>query len=117
MGDDKSSHWKARLMLAKANKPSAGRSCSLFPMVSLTIHLEINDELLFAMLFFGFFFFPASLVIGTCRLEFPSPKAGAEPIESRPGVLPAREVRAPSLLLGGISPEVLPSLGCSFILE
>lgn len=87
-------------------------------MVSLTIHLEIKDELLLAILFFGFLFFPASLVIGGWRLELPSPKAGAEPIESGcPCALPVREVRAPSLLPGAISPEALPSLGCSFMLE
>lgn len=81
------------------------------------MHLEMNDELLFAMLFFGFRRFEASLVFGANKLEFPSPNAGADPVESAALALPDTEVPPPSLLPGGTSTDALPSLGCSFILE
>lgn len=103
-------------MLANANSPSAGRSCSLLPMFSFTIHLEINEELLFAILFFGFALFAAFLVTGANRLELPSPNTGADPIASGPE-LPFMDVRAPSLLPGATSADVRPSFGCSLILE
>lgn len=115
VADDKSSHWKARFMFAKANRPSEGLSCNLFDKFSLTMQREMKEELLFAMLFFGLALFAAPLPTGACKLEFPSPNAGADPTDSGPA-LPVKEV-APSLLPGGASPDDRPSFGCSFILE
>ena len=75
----------------------------------------MKDELLFAMLFFGLRRFPASLLDDT-KSEFPSPKAGAEPIDTVGLALPLTEVRPPSLLPGTMSPEGRSSLGCSGML-
>ena len=60
--DDISSHWKARLILAKAKIPSFGRSVSFFERLSLTMTREIKEELLLVMLFLGFLFLFTSLV-------------------------------------------------------
>jgi hypothetical protein len=76
----------------------------------------MKDELLLAILFLGFRRFPASFPVGT-SIEFPSPKAGAEPTESAALTLPVTDVSPPSLLGGTWSPDALPSLGCSCILE
>lgn len=103
-------------MFAKAKYPSAGRSCNLLARFSWTMHLEIKEELLFAILFFGFRRFPVSLLVAE-RKVFPSPKAGAEPIESVALALPVAEVSPPSLLGGNWSPDALPSPGCSCMLE
>lgn len=105
-------------MFAKAKYPSAGRSCSLLARFSWTIHLEMKEELLFAILFFGFRRFPASFPVAK-SIEFPSPNAGAEPMEraALALALPVIEVSPPSLLGGTWSPDALPSLGCSCMLE
>jgi hypothetical protein len=76
----------------------------------------MNDELLLAMLFFGFRLLVASLVIVADKLVFPSPNAGADPIESVCFALPVTEVPVPSLLPGGASADALPSFGYSFML-
>jgi len=112
VAEERSSHWNARLMLANANKPSGARSCSRLLKFSLTIHLEMNEELLFAMLFLGLALFAAFLETGARRLELPAPNAGADPTESGPA-LPLIDC-LPSLELGGTSADVLPS---SFMLE
>ncbi len=75
---------------------------------------DMKEELLFAMLFLGFRRFPASLPANS--IEFPSPKAGADPIESVALALPVTDV-PPSLLPGTQSAEFRLSLGCSCMLE
>jgi len=70
----------------------------------------MKDELLFAILFFGFLRFPASLVVPSSEV-FPSPNAGAEPTESAIFALSATDP-SPSLLPGA-SAELLLSFGCS----
>jgi hypothetical protein len=79
------------------------------------MHLEMKEELLFAILFFGFRFFPASLLVPD-NIEFPSPNAGADPMESVALALPVTDVPPPSLLAGVPSADSRPSLGCSFML-
>jgi hypothetical protein len=74
----------------------------------------MKDELLFAMLFFGFRRFPALFSFPVKTSKFPSPKAGADPSETGGFVLPETDV-FPSLL-GGASADARPSLGCSCIL-
>jgi hypothetical protein len=81
------------------------------------MHLDINDELLLAMLFFGLRRFPASLTVAVAySIELPSPNAGAEPIERGARALPVIDVPPPSLLPGTKSPDGRPSLGCSCML-
>jgi hypothetical protein len=81
------------------------------------MHLDMNDELLLAILFFGLRRFPASLLVATAdSIEFPSPKAGAEPIERGALALPVTDVPPPSLLPGTRSLDGRPSLGCSCML-
>jgi hypothetical protein len=81
------------------------------------MHLDMNDELLLAMLFLGLRRFPASLLVaGAESIELPSPNAGAEPIERGALALPVIDVPPPSLLPGTKSPDGRPSLGCSCIL-
>jgi hypothetical protein len=79
------------------------------------MHLEMKEELLFAILFFGFRFFPASLLIPD-NIEFPSPNAGADPMESVALALPVTDVPPPSLLASAPSADSRPSLACSFML-
>lgn len=109
---DISSHWNARLMLAKAYSPSAGRSCILLLSDSCVITLLMNDELLLVMLFLGFFFLPASLGFCDVSSAVPSPNAGAEPKECCASL----ELARPSLPLSVGSLE-LSSLGFSWMLE
>jgi hypothetical protein len=78
------------------------------------MHLDINDELLFAILFFGFRRFPASL-LGASSVVLPSPKAGADPRDRTGLLLPERDV--PASLLGATSAEGRPSLGFSCMLD
>jgi hypothetical protein len=73
----------------------------------------MKDELLFAILFFGFRRFEVSLLVPD-SIEFPSPKAGADPSEREGLVLPDTDV--PPSLLGGTSAEACSSLGCSCML-
>lgn len=114
VGDDRSSHWKARLMLAKANSPFPGRSCSRLLRASWLITLEIKDELLLDMLFFGFRRFPASFCGGGVRRVLPSPNAGAlDDMKSGASL----ELRRPaSLLLSRTSVDDWLSSGCSCML-
>lgn len=107
-----SSHWNARLMFAKAKTPSDGRSCILLLSPSLTMTLLINEELLFVMLFFGFFRLLASLEFGATSNAVPSPNAGAEPNDKGASL----EFALPSLPLMVGSLE-LSSCGCSCILD
>lgn len=113
-------------MLAKANRPSLGRSESLLEKVSLMITLEINEELLLVMLFLGFRRLLGSLVFSGASDGFPSPKAGADgadravvevsgPDEDGPASLKEVALPEPSLLIFA-SLEYRPSLGCSAIL-
>lgn len=78
------------------------------------MHLDIKEELLFAMLFFGFRRLLASLTVAD-NIAFPSPKAGAEPTESAPLALPVISVPA-SLLGAANSADGRPSFGCSCML-
>jgi hypothetical protein len=82
-------------------------------MFSWTMHLDMKDELLFAMLFLGFRRFPASLLVPS-SMVFPSPNAGADP-RGRRGWL-AAETEVPASLLRGTSADGRPSLGFSCIL-
>lgn len=84
-------------MLANAKHPSIGRSCNLLVKFSWTIHREINEELLFKIPLFGLRRFPASLLVND-NIEFPSPNAGADPIDVATLALPFTEVPPPSLL-------------------
>jgi len=68
------------------------------------MHREMKDELLFAMLFFGFRLFAVSLLVVN-SIAFPSPNAGAEPIEAASFALSVTEVPPPSLLPGTKSAE------------
>lgn len=92
-----------------------GLSCIRLPTFSFTMHREIKDELLFAMLFFGFLLFPTSFPVAD-SIELPSPNAGADPTESSARALPVTDVSPPSLLPGTCSPEVRSSLGFSWML-
>jgi hypothetical protein len=82
-------------------------------MFSWTMHLDIKDELLFAILFFGFRRLPASL-LGPKSIALPSPKAGADPRDRRGLLLPERDV--PASLLGATSADDRPSFGFSCML-
>lgn len=93
-----SSHWKARLMLAKKKTPSSARSVSFLVKCSLTMTLEMKEELLLVMLFLGFFFLPTSLVLTGWRAVLPSPKAGADPRVREVGGASLMEPPPPSLL-------------------
>jgi hypothetical protein len=77
--------------------------------------LDMKEELLFAMLFFGFALLSAFLPV--CGAEsnviFPSPKAGAEAWDIGDFKLPLTDVAPPSLLM---STEFRPSFGCSCML-
>ena len=77
------------------------------------MHLDIKEELLFAMLFLGFRRFPASL-LGPKSIAFPSPNAGADPRDRRGLLLPERDV--PASLLGATSADDRPSFGLSCML-
>jgi hypothetical protein len=115
-GEDRSSHWKARLTLTKANNPSEGRSARRFASPSLVITRDMNEELLFAILFFGFRRFEASLPTWGNSNELPSPNAGVEALEvwdSGPVMLLLRGLPAPPSLLN--SADVRSSPGCSCI--
>lgn len=83
-------------------------------MFSWTIHLDIKDELLFAMLFFGFRRFPASFPCAPRSMEFPSPNAGADPSDRIGLLLP--EIEVPASLLAATSAEGRPSWGLSCML-
>lgn len=76
-------------------------------------HREINDELLLRIPFFGLRRFAASL---NDNNEFPSPNAGADPIDIVALALPLNDVPSPSLL-PGTSEELRFSYGCSCILD
>lgn len=65
-------------MFAKANSPSLGRSAIFLEKASLIITLEIKEELLLVMLFFGLRRLFGSLVFSGASKALPSPKAGAE---------------------------------------
>lgn len=95
-------------MLAKANKPSGVCSCSRLLRFSFVMTREMNDELLFDMLFFGFDLLFELLVAGFSSDGFPSPKAGAD--DFRYFKLPLEDVPPVSLL---ISTDGRPSFGCS----
>jgi hypothetical protein len=107
-GEDKSSHWKPRLMFAKAKMPSPGLSVILLDKLSLTMTREMNEELLFVTLFFGFFRLLTSLVCDGTSNEFPSPKAGVDPRVTEFGASLV-DVPRPSSLLIPPSVEYLPS--------
>jgi hypothetical protein len=108
-GEERSSHWKALLTLAKANRPSVGRSCSLLEMVSWTITRDMKDELLLVMLFLGFFRLLVSLALMGVNIVFPSPNAGAA--DANKGV--SLELIAAASLLCRSSWDDRLSLGCS----
>lgn len=119
-GDDISSHWKDRLTFANAKIPSLGRSCSFLTRVSVPIVLEINEELLLVMLFFGFRFFPASFADTTgVRSALPSPNAGL--LDPRVAVVGGASLvdvpRPSSLLRAPSSLEKRFSMGCSGMLS
>lgn len=75
--------------------------------------LLMKDELLFVMLFLGFFFLPTSLGFTRVNNAVPSPNAGAEPIDRGASL----ELARPSLPLkvGSLDVE-LSSFGCSWML-
>lgn len=97
--------------MAKAKVPSVGRSWILLLSDSFTMTLLMNEELLFVMLFLGFFRLLASLEFGATSKAVHSPNAGAEPNDKGASL----EFARPSLLLMVGSLE-LSSCGCSCIL-
>lgn len=101
-------------MFPNAKSPSVGRSVIRFDMLSLTMTLEMNDELLFVTLFLGFFLLLISLAATAVRRELPSPKAGADPT----GIwMSLAEVPLPSSLLTAPSADCRPSLEAALVLE
>lgn len=103
-------------MFANAKTPSAGRSATRFAIDSCTMTREMNEELLFAMLFFGFRRFVASLAGTAANNVFPSPNAGVAPNDGGGLTLPLGGVPAPGSLPSEPTPDRLPSLGCSAML-
>jgi hypothetical protein len=71
--------------------------------------LEMNDELLLVMLFFGLRRLLGSLVFSGTSKALPSPKAGAEKADMEV----VGPVTVEPLLLSLASCEARPSLGCS----
>ena len=79
VAEDRSNHWKALSMFAKAKRPSELRSCSRLFRASCGITRDMNDELLFTMLVFGFRLFVPSFPTGGDNSMLPSPKTGLFP--------------------------------------
>lgn len=73
----------------------------------------MKEELVFAILVFGFRLLPTSLLFDPASIVLPSPNAGAEPTDNASLALPVADV--PSSL--GASAELLLSFGCSCILD
>ena len=73
----------------------------------------MNEELLFAMLFFGFRRFEASLPTWGKSDELPSPNAGVDAWDNGPVILLLRGLPAPPSLLS--SADARSSPGCSCI--
>lgn len=96
--------------------PSPGLSVILLDKLSLTMTLEMKDELLFVTLFFGFFRLFTSFVCDGTSSEFPSPNAGVDPIVAEFGASLV-DVPRPSSLLIPPSVEYLASPDCSSLLE
>lgn len=119
VSDDRSSHWTALLMFAKAKMPSGLRSVKRRWRASCGITLETKEELLFTMLFFGFRFLDESLLslpftIGASA-GFPSPKVGVKGGEEAENTLLLKVEPfslaglwvASSCMLGGTAERVL----------
>lgn len=91
-------------MLAKAKRPSPGRSDMRRLKFSLIMTREMNEELLLVTLFLGFFLFEPSLVAGTASKALPSPNAGVKPAANAESLV---EVPRPSSLLFRTSDDSL----------
>lgn len=118
VGEDRSNHWKARLMFANAKVPSFALSAIFLENVSLMMTREMKDELLFVILFFGFRRLFGSFNLSGARRAFPSPNAGADTAVAEPcppTSLTDVPLPSPSLLILA-SLDNLHSLGCSAIL-
>lgn len=79
VAEDRSNHWNALLMFAKAKRPSELRSCNLLFRASCGMTRDMNDELLFTMLVFGFRLFVPSFPIAGDNIILPSPNTGLFP--------------------------------------
>lgn len=78
------------------------------------ITLEMKEELLLVMLFFGFFLLFASFVLGGAKSALPSPNAGALDETKGTSLELTFRVAPASLLLSRASVvDDLPSSGCS----
>lgn len=109
-----SSHWKARLTLAKAKRPSRARSCNRLLNASWLITLDMKDELLLVMLFFGLRRLFASFWAAGARRVFPPPNAGA--LDANGGTS-VELMRPTSLLLSRASVDDWVSSRCSCMLS
>lgn len=79
VAEDKSNHSKALSTFANAKRPSELRSCNLLFKLSCGMTRDMNDELLFTMLVFGFRFFVLSFPTGGDNNILPSPNTGLFP--------------------------------------
>ena len=79
VAEDRSNHWKALLMFANAKRPSELCSCNLLFRASCGITRDMNDELLFTMLVFGFLLFVPSFPTAGDNSILPSPNTGLFP--------------------------------------
>lgn len=79
VAEDKSNHSKALLTFANAKRPSELRSCNLLCKFSCGMTRDMNDELLFTMLVFGFRLFVLSFPTGGDNDTLPSPNTGLFP--------------------------------------
>ena len=119
-GDERSSHWKARLIFAKAKRPSELLSCSLLLRVSCGMTLEMKEELLLRILLFGFRRFKESLVEGLISDALLSPNAGVRPLSGpllwAVLILVGPELSSLSLCIRSESSDDRVSLGSSLTL-
>lgn len=79
--------------------PSPGLSVILLDRLSLTMTREMKDELLLVTLFLGFLRLFTSFVCAGASNEFPSPKAGFDPIVVELGASLVEGTRPSSLLM------------------
>lgn len=75
--EDRSNHWKALWILRNRKRASGSWSWIRLLIESCGMTLEMNVELLFTILVFGFLRFSPSFPLMELRRELCSPKAGA----------------------------------------